>query len=46
MKALTELAGQGNLKPCISHRFGLHQAAEALRAVTDRNLIGKAVVVS
>jgi len=46
MKALTELAGQGKLKPRISHRFRLDQAADALRAVIDRAVIGKAVIIS
>ncbi|MGE0417984.1 MAG: NADPH:quinone oxidoreductase family protein [Acetobacteraceae bacterium] len=46
MKALTELAAQGKLKPRISHRFRLDQAAEALQAVIDRAVIGKAVLVS
>jgi NADPH2:quinone reductase len=46
MKALTELAGQGKLKPRISHRFRLDQAAEAVQAVIDRTVIGKAVLVS
>jgi NADPH2:quinone reductase len=46
MKTLTELARQGKLKPRISHRFRLDQTAEALQAVIDRAVIGKAVVVS
>src|SRR5688500_7998197 len=46
MKALAELAGRGKLKPRISHRFPLAQAAEALQAVIDRAVIGKAVLVS
>ncbi|MDB5927259.1 MAG: NADPH:quinone oxidoreductase family protein, partial [Betaproteobacteria bacterium] len=46
MKVLTQLAGQGKLKPRISHRFRLDQAAEALQAVIDRAVIGKAVLVS
>lgn len=46
MKALTELARQGKLKPRISHRFRLEQAAEALQAVIDRVIIGKAVLLS
>jgi NADPH2:quinone reductase len=45
MKTLIELAGQGRLKPRISHRFGLDQAAQALQAVIDREVIGKAVLV-
>lgn len=46
MKALSELAGQGKLKPRISHRFRLEEAAQALQAVIDRSVIGKAVLVS
>src|SRR6185436_3852293 len=46
MKALTELAAQGKLKPRISHRFPLAQAADAMHAVIDRAVIGKAVLVS
>jgi NADPH2:quinone reductase len=41
MHALTSLAATGALRPRISHRF-----AEALRAVIDRKVIGKAVLVS
>jgi len=44
-KALAELAGQGKLKPRISHRFPLEQAAAAVQAVIDRKVIGKAVLV-
>lgn len=46
VKALMQLAGEGKLKPRISHRFRLDQTAEALQAVIDRAVIGKAVVVS
>jgi NADPH2:quinone reductase len=46
MKTLTALAGQGKLKPRISHRFRLEEAAQALQAVIDRAVIGKAVLVS
>jgi NADPH:quinone reductase len=46
MKVLTTLAGEGKLKPHISHRLRLDQAAEALQAVIDRKVIGKAVLVS
>jgi NADPH2:quinone reductase len=45
MKELTTLAAAGKLKPRISHRFRLDQAADALRAVIDRTVIGKAVLV-
>ena len=46
MKDLTRLAGEGKLKPRISHRFRLDEAREALQAVIDRAVIGKAVLVS
>ena len=46
MKALIDLAGEGKLKPRISHRYRLEQAAEAVQAVIDREVIGKAVLVS
>ncbi len=46
MKILTELAGQGKLKPRISHRYPLEQAREALQAVIGRAVIGKAVLVN
>jgi NADPH2:quinone reductase len=46
MRALTELAAAGRLRPRISHRFRLDQAREALQAVIDRTVIGKAVLVS
>ena len=37
---------QGKLQPRISHRFPLERAAEAVQAVIDRKVIGKAVLVS
>ncbi len=45
MKILTELAGQGKLVPRISHRFPLARARDALQAVIERAVIGKAVLV-
>ncbi len=45
MKALTDLAAKGKLRPRISHRFPLARAAEAMQAVIDRKVIGKAVLV-
>ena len=45
MRKLVELAGQGKLRPRISHRFPLEQAADAIQAVIDRKVIGKAVLV-
>ena len=44
-RALLELAAAGKLRPRISHRFPLERAAEAVRAVMDRAVIGKAVLV-
>lgn len=46
MQALLSLAATGALRPRISHRFPLARAAEALQAVIDRQVIGKAVLVS
>jgi NADPH2:quinone reductase len=45
MQKLVELAGQGKLRPRISHRFPLEEAAEAIQAIIDRKVIGKAVLV-
>ena len=45
MRKLVELASQGKLRPHISHRFPLEQAADAVQAVIDRKVIGKAVLV-
>jgi NADPH2:quinone reductase len=45
MRKLVELAGQGKLKPRISHRLPLDRAADAIQAVIDRKVIGKAVLV-
>jgi NADPH2:quinone reductase len=46
MQALLALAAEGKLKPRISHTFPLENAAEALQAVIDRKVIGKAVLLS
>ena len=46
MRELTRLAGEGKLRPRISHRLPLEKAREALQAVIDRKVIGKAVLVS
>lgn len=45
MRALVALAEQGKLRPRISHRLRLDQAAEALQLVIDRKVIGKAVLL-
>ena len=45
MRVLCELAGQGKLRPRISHRFPLERAGDAIQAVIDRKVIGKAVLV-
>jgi len=44
-KALLELAGQGKLKPRIWRSFPLAEAAAAMQALIDREVIGKAVLV-
>ena len=45
MQLLLGLAADGKLRPHISHRFALEQAAECLQAIIDRKVIGKAVLV-
>jgi NADPH:quinone reductase len=45
MRKLVELAGEGKLRPRISHRFPLDRASDAVQAVIDRQVIGKAVLV-
>jgi NADPH:quinone reductase len=45
MRKLAALAGEGKLRPRISHRYPLERAAEAMQAVIDRKVIGKAVIV-
>ncbi len=44
MKLLVELAGEGKLRPRISHSFPLQQAGDAIQAIIDRKVIGKAVL--
>jgi NADPH2:quinone reductase len=43
---LLGLAADGLLKPRISHRFPLEDARQALQAIIDRKVIGKAVLTS
>lgn len=43
--ALIELANQGVMRPAISHRFSLDQAGDALKALENRDVIGRAVVM-
>ena len=45
MRELLRLAGEGKLRPYISHRFPLERAAEAVQAVIDRRIVGKGVIV-
>ena len=45
IKTLVELAGQDKLKPRIWRRFSLEAAADAIQALIDRKVIGKAVLV-
>ena len=45
IKTLVELAGRGTLKPRIWRRFPLEAAPDAIQAMIDRKVIGKAVLV-
>ena len=45
IKTLVELAGDGKLKPRIWRRFPLEAAADAIQALIDRRVTGKAVLV-
>jgi NADPH:quinone reductase len=45
IKTLVRLAGESKLKPRIWRRFPLAQAADAIQALIDRQVIGKAVLV-
>ncbi len=44
IKTLVDLAAQGKLKPRIWRRYPLEQAADAVQALIDRAVIGKAVL--
>jgi NADPH2:quinone reductase len=46
VKTLIELAGQGRLKPRIWRSLPLEKAGDAVQALIDREVIGKAVLVS
>jgi len=46
LEILLGLAAEGKLKPRISHRFPLEHAAEAIQAIIEREIIGKAVLTS
>jgi NADPH2:quinone reductase len=43
-RELPRLAALGVMRPHISHRFPMERAADAFRALIDRQVIGKAVV--
>jgi len=45
VKTLVDLAAERKLKPRIWRRFPLEQAADAVQALIDRKVIGKAVLV-
>jgi NADPH2:quinone reductase len=45
LRTLLDLAAAGKLRPRISHRFPLERAPDAIRALIDREVVGKAVLV-
>jgi NADPH:quinone reductase len=44
VEVLPRLAAQGVMRPHISHRFPMARAADAFRALIDRQVVGKAVI--
>jgi NADPH:quinone reductase len=44
VEQLPKLAALGVMRPHISHRFPMERAADAFRALTERQVIGKAVI--
>jgi NADPH2:quinone reductase len=44
VEELPRLAALGVMRPHISHRFPMERAADALRALIDRKVVGKAVI--
>jgi NADPH2:quinone reductase len=44
MDEIFAMHAAGKLKPLISHRFPLERAADALKAIADRKVVGKAVL--
>jgi NADPH:quinone reductase len=43
--ALAQMATEGIMRPHISHRFALDQTADALRALDDRAVIGRTIII-
>jgi len=41
---LPRLAALGVMRPHVSHRFPMERAADAYRALIDRQVVGKAVI--
>ncbi len=44
-EALTNLAADGVMRPHISHKFTLFETPDALRALENRDVIGRAVII-
>ena len=44
VEELPKLAALGVMRPHISHRFPMERVADAFRALTDRKVVGKAVI--
>jgi NADPH2:quinone reductase len=42
---LPRLASLGVMRPHISHRFPMERAGDAFRALIERKVIGKAVII-
>ena len=46
VEVLPKLAAQGVMRPHISHRFPMERAADAFRALIDRQVVGKVVITT
>ena len=44
LEQLPKLAALGVMRPLVSHRFPMERAADAFRALIDRQVVGKAVI--
>ena len=46
LRVLAQWAAEGKVVPHISHNYPLEQAADAMQAIIDRQVIGKCVLTN